>query len=506
MKKRLFALGAGLIVISGIAFGFSNKDLLRGDFTGTGIDFGIDFSDTVDVYDDATNQYYADLAQTWANEAQAHADTADNCATGLDAFSSWDMTLECSDTDGGIDYETYGETTGTSWYDGTEWDPAVDFCLDEDQVVEYWCIDDSSSIFDGFAAGAAYDCGDGYSCSDGACVADEAPECSDDSDCSDGYTCSDAGVCEEEELECSDNSDCNFGYSCSDDYVCEEVTPNTCEDSDDGINYYEEATASGTDYDDYDEVENQTEYCIDDDTLLEFWCPDSGTYEDYLYYEEFDCPDNYACQDGACVNILTSDDYECEDPFRDTDDEMVCRAYNAGIINGKSSTKYDPYAGITRAEVIKIIILTMGEDVLEYDQGILDMDESHWAWGYVNRAKDLGIITESTFNPDVEVTRGTTMVWLVRAAGETLPKEEWEDIIPWSDMTDDNPSTYAAMIGYLTEVDFLDEGTMSVVNGYTDGTFRPENGILRYEALYLTYRSYLAWFEDEGTFEDPDEE
>jgi len=491
MQKRLIALGAGLIVIAAISFGYSNRDLLQGQLDPNVIDeitegLTLDLSDTVSIYDDATNEYYASLAEQYAEQAQIWADDAADCADQLDDYYGWDKVDACSDTDNGEDYETKGSISGTSWYDGSTWDAVEDFCIDEDQLVEYFCIDDANSVFDGNAYGEVVNCENGYSCSDGACIADEEPE-------------------PDPEPECSDDSDCSFGYTCSNSQVCEAIDLATCEDSDGGIDIYEEATVSGTDYDGYNEVEDATEYCDDDDSVVEYWCPDSGTYEGYLYYESFDCPDNYACQDGECINILTDTDYDCEDPFTDTNDEMVCRAYNAGIVNGKSYSKYDPYAGITRAEVIKVIILSMGEDPLGSDQGIVDMNASHWAWGYVNRAKDLGIITESTFNPDIEVTRGTTMVWLVRAAGETLDKDEWEDRIPWSDMTTSNPTTYAAIIANDTIVEFLDEGETPVAEGYSDGTFRPENNILRYEALYLAYRSYLAWFQDEGSFIDPNE-
>lgn len=493
LKQKWIALGAAIIVITGVAFAFSNRDLLKGSFPTTGpvIDISdsigslnLDLADTVMVYDDYLNEYYVDLAQTYANQAQEFADEADDCAGRLDDYYGWDVSA-CSDTDSGEDYEEQGSVTGTSWYDGSAWTDVEDFCLSDEELVEYFCLDDEDSVFDGMAYGEVVSCDSGYTCSEGACVPEEPNN---------------------EPNECEDDNDCDFGYYCTSSNTCNEVLTLSCKDSDDGVDYYEESTVSGTDFEDYDEVRNQTEYCVDSNTVMEYWCPESGMYEDYLYHSEFDCPDNYACQDGECVNILTDREYECEEPFTDTSDEMVCRAYNAGIVNGKSRTKFDPYAGITRAEVIKVIILTMGEDPLYYDRGIVDMDEDHWAWAYVNRAKDLGIITESTFNPDVEVTRGTTMVWLVRAAGETLDRDEWEDRIPWSDMDEDNPTTYAAVIANDTIVDFLDEGETPVAEGYTDGTFRPENNILRYEALYLAYRSYLAWFEDTDSFVDPNED
>lgn len=509
MKKRLIAIGGVLIVLAGFAFAVSNRDLLRGQVSGIpSIDTSpFELAETVTVYDDALNEYYANLAQTYANQAAEFATTAEACADSLDAYYGWNITVACSDTDGGEVYDTKGTVNGNLWYDGTEWEDIDDFCISEDQLVEYWCVEDSTSVFDGTIFGEVVECETGTSCSDGACVADPIIECTDDTDCDDGYSCSSDNICveDEPEIECTDDDDCEFGYACSSSNTCDEVDLIACEDSDGGFDIYDDSNVSGTDFEDYDEVDLD-EYCIDSDTLEEYWCPESGTYDGYLYHETYDCPNGYACQDGECIDILTDEDYECEEPFTDTNDEMVCRAYNAGIVSGKTRTSYDPYAGITRAEVIKIIILTMGEDPSYDDADILDMDEDHWAWGYVNRAKELDIITEYTFNPDVEVTRGTTMVWLVRAAGETLDRDEWEDRIPWSDMTVGNPATYAAIIANDTLVEFLDEGEVPVAQGYTDGTFRPENSILRYEALYLAYRSYLAWFEEEGTFVDPNEE
>lgn len=490
-KNRLLVLGIGLIVIGGIAFGLSNTNFLKGAFPSDLESELQDYtlSETVNVStNNDLNEYYAALAEAYANQAQEFADDGQDCVDDLEQYYGWDITLDCSDTDGGIDYDTQGSIDGVSWYSGDEVSNGEEYCLDADTLVEYWCIDDASSLFDNMVAGDTYDCGEGYSCSDGACIEDKEepdPECTIDSDCSDGYSCSNSNVCEEDPS-----------------------VPYACEDEDEGIDYFTQSDVSGTSYVDGSKVSNEEEYCDDNGDLVEYWCPETGAYADYLYSESFECPDDYICDDGACIDIddvLTSKDYECDEPFTDTNDEMICRAYKAGIVKGKSYSKFDPFAGITRAEVIKIIILTMGEEPLESDQGIRDMDESHWAWGYVNRAKKLKIITESTFNPDVEVTRGTTMVWLVRAAEETLDKDEWEDRIPWSDMTDDNPVTYAAVIANDTIVEFLDEGDTPVAEGYSDDTFRPENSILRYEAVYLAYRSYLAWFSDEESFVDPDE-
>jgi hypothetical protein len=471
MKNRLFVVGMGLIAMSAFAFGFSNADLLKGrvntpEDPEISLDPQYDFSDEIvlDIFG-GLNEFTAKQAKMYSEQAQEFAEEAQECVDDLDQYYGWSKVNKCSDTDGGVDYETKGTINGTSWYDGSSVKDQEEYCSDSNTLVEYWCIDDANSIFDGLIAGDSYSCKNGYSCSDGACIPDVV--------------------------------------------IDEPTVPYSCEDSDDGIDYYSQSTVSGTSHDDESRVSNKQEYCEDEDTLIEYWCPESGEYAEYLYSESFECPDEYTCDDGACISrddILRSRDYDCEEPFRDTNDEMVCRAYKAGIVNGKTYTSFDPYAGITRAEVIKLIILTMGEEPLNRNQGVLDMNSGHWAWGYVNRAKDLDIITESTFNPDVEVSRGTTMVWLVRAAEQTLDRDEWEDRIPWSDMTVYNPVTYAAMIGNDEMVEFLDGDEEPVVEGYSDNTFRPENNIMRYEAVYLVYRSYLAWFADEDTFVDPDED
>ncbi len=90
-----------------------------------------------------------------------------------------------------------------------------------------------------------------------------------------------------------------------------------------------------------------------------------------------------------------------------------------GIVDGKGDNKFDPSAGMTRAEFATII--TRGLGLAARDTGVFsDVLPSSWYAGYVGTANAYGIVNgvgNGQFNPEGVISRQEAATMVARAAG-----------------------------------------------------------------------------------------
>lgn len=100
-----------------------------------------------------------------------------------------------------------------------------------------------------------------------------------------------------------------------------------------------------------------------------------------------------------------------------SDEKKLAGLAARGIINGKSSERFAPEEGVTRAELAKIVVGALGiEDGGSSD--FSDVAENDWFYGAVSAAYRYGIITgvsEREFNPYGHVTKEAAAVMIMRA-------------------------------------------------------------------------------------------
>ncbi|MBV1757100.1 MAG: S-layer homology domain-containing protein [Dethiosulfatibacter sp.] len=90
-----------------------------------------------------------------------------------------------------------------------------------------------------------------------------------------------------------------------------------------------------------------------------------------------------------------------------------------GIINGIGNGLYAPAGSLTRAQISKIMVESLGYEQAEYKGGFSDVDASDWFAGYVQAAVDAGIFVgypDGTFKPDQVISRQEMAVVAVRGA------------------------------------------------------------------------------------------
>lgn len=155
-----------------------------------------------------------------------------------------------------------------------------------------------------------------------------------------------------------------------------------------------------------------------------------------------------------------------------------------GVVNGMTATTYEPNGTLTRAQFVKLLACSLAdaETLKTYEgQHPFTDSEGHWAEAYIAWAKDKGIVegvSATEFDPEAPITREQMATIFGRYAlkqGIELPK----DAAPAQSFPDaDKISEYAREFVELMRL-------AGILNGYEDGTFRPQNTATRAEAAKL---------------------
>ena len=105
----------------------------------------------------------------------------------------------------------------------------------------------------------------------------------------------------------------------------------------------------------------------------------------------------------------------------DTDEKAVFDVYSLGIIQGYEDGTFRPNNNITRAEFAKIAMSMQGiTDSEGLSADFSDIDEDHWASGYIELAKNEGLINgfeDNTFRPNDNVTSNQAVKIIVTMLG-----------------------------------------------------------------------------------------
>lgn len=155
-----------------------------------------------------------------------------------------------------------------------------------------------------------------------------------------------------------------------------------------------------------------------------------------------------------------------------------------GVVNGMTATTYEPEGKLTRAQFVKLLACSLADaETLKTYEGKHPFKDSegHWAEAYIAWAKDKGIVegvSATEFDPEAPITREQMATIFGRYAlkqGIELPKS---DNAAGSFPDADKISDYAREFVELMRI-------AGILNGYEDGTFRPQGNATRAEAAKL---------------------
>lgn len=154
------------------------------------------------------------------------------------------------------------------------------------------------------------------------------------------------------------------------------------------------------------------------------------------------------------------------------------RTDHLAFLSGYANGTFKPDRNMTRAEVTTMFARLLTEKMAAdqtYSNTFSDVAKSHWAANYIGYMQQFGIITgyaDGSFRPDASVTRAEFAAIASRFERLTEGTKSFSDV----------PSSHWA----AKYINFA--ATRGWVNGYADGTFRPNNSITRAEVAAVTCR------------------
>ncbi len=189
---------------------------------------------------------------------------------------------------------------------------------------------------------------------------------------------------------------------------------------------------------------------------------------------------------------LTYDPTGCYSPFDDISghwaESVIESLYCRGIVSGRSDYRFEPDSTITRAEFLKIALLNAGYSPSGYNgETFNDVYSSDWYYSYISLAEDHDFINgyeDGSFKPNNSINRAEALTILIRIAGQTLYGFDSSDL-PFWDVSVDDWYAYATIIAYQDDI----------VDGYSDGSFRPENDITRAEVVMMSANAEDAYYD-----------
>lgn len=149
-----------------------------------------------------------------------------------------------------------------------------------------------------------------------------------------------------------------------------------------------------------------------------------------------------------------------------------------GGINGYADGTFKPDNIITNAEFVKIIVGLVGGDVSASDV--------HWADGYIQKAKSLGIVDADELpvtDYDEPIRRQTMAKYAARTMNKVLGETPAENTSEYTAEIKDWPDVCEACKPYVAEV-----YSKGVICGMPDGTFSGSNYTTRAESTTMLVR------------------
>lgn len=162
--------------------------------------------------------------------------------------------------------------------------------------------------------------------------------------------------------------------------------------------------------------------------------------------------------------------------------DAIEKLKDKGIISGKTSDTFDPYANVTREEFVKMIVLSAGIKVMDGEVAFADVPSDSWCRQYIKSACDAGVlygVSENQFGIGLPITRQDIAVIAYRL----MEKADTEKNAGNADFKDfDLIADYAKQA-----VSFLSAN--GIISGTPEGNFEPASNATRAEAAVILYRA-----------------
>jgi hypothetical protein len=150
-----------------------------------------------------------------------------------------------------------------------------------------------------------------------------------------------------------------------------------------------------------------------------------------------------------------------------------------GYVEGDRAVIIKPDKKITRAEFVSLLVSALGlkQDQEQEPRAFSDIEPNQWYSKPVNIASSLGIVkgvTETTFGPNRNITRGEIAAFITRAFAYTIAFDE-ANTKPFKDVG----------WSYWAKREVAKASSVKIISGYPNGTFKPFEYATRAEAMVM---------------------
>jgi hypothetical protein len=184
----------------------------------------------------------------------------------------------------------------------------------------------------------------------------------------------------------------------------------------------------------------------------------------------------------------------CNHPFIDMlnhwAEEEVCFLYDQEVVQGHSERNYLPDYEVTRAEFLKISLLNLAYVVYAVQTAdFTDVTPGSWYYQYATYARSKGFISgygDGSFHPNDNITRAEAISMTMDIAG-IITYGTSSTTNRFSDVSTND--WFASAVAVATDY--------GIIEGYGDGSFRPDANLSRAEAGIIAHRiwDYLNYDE-----------
>lgn len=207
-----------------------------------------------------------------------------------------------------------------------------------------------------------------------------------------------------------------------------------------------------------------------------------------------DCGEDGNCDDGCnCGGNCGNPDCTCPKkptPSLDNGDNGDGSGTHLAYIKGYVDGTVKPENNILREEVSAIFYRLLTDESRDYymttDHDFSDVAENRWSVTEIATLAAAGVLygqPDGSFAPARNITRGEFAAIMSRFADDSTP-------------TIDNAKTFSDIDGHWSEGYINHVSQLGWINGYVDGTFRPDMAITRAEAMTMVNNMLNRHVED----------
>lgn len=163
--------------------------------------------------------------------------------------------------------------------------------------------------------------------------------------------------------------------------------------------------------------------------------------------------------------------------------DQINRLVGMWSVDGYSDGSFKPEQQITRAEFYKLLSYSLGMNLETNTNAFVDVPYGHWAKQLLDGGAQIGILKvqdylEYGIGEDMPITRYEMAVWAVRALNGG------RDVESAKTKFSDNSQIIDKYRGYINNA-----VSYGIIDGFEDGTFRPNDTATRAQAVSLIIRA-----------------